>query len=211
VETKGLSCHGSAPERGVNAVYKMAPIIAGVEEMGAGFTTDPFLGQGTVTISQIRSTSPSLCAVADSCTIHLDRRLTFGETEASAVAELAALPGVRQAEAAVRVLEYAAPTHTGLVYPTRKVYPAWVTPVEHPSVQAGAAVFEGIFGTVPEVGRWIFSTNGVATAGMFDIPTIGFGPANEQYAHSPEDQIPVKHLEAAVVFYTAFPSLYSKK
>lgn len=211
VETKGISCHGSAPERGVNAVYKMAPIIAGVREMGARFAEDSFLGQGTVTISQVRSTSPSLCAVADSCTIHLDRRLTFGETESSAVAELEGLDGVKKADAAVRVLEYSAPTHTGLVYPTRKVYPAWVTAEEHPSVRAGAAVYEGIFGRVPDISRWIFSTNGVATAGMFDIPTIGFGPANEQYAHSPEDQIPVKHLESAVAFYTSFPSLYSQK
>jgi len=211
VETKGLSCHGSAPERGVNAVYKMASIIAGVEEMGAGFTADPFLGQGTVTISDVRSTSPSLCAVADSCTIHLDRRLTFGETEASAIAELEALAGVKKGEASVRVLEYDTPTHTGLVYPTRKVYPAWVTAEEHPSVQAGAAVYEGIFGAAPDISRWVFSTNGVATAGMFDIPTIGFGPANEKYAHSPEDQIPVRHLESAVAFYTAFPSLYSQK
>ena len=133
--------------------------------------------KGSVTISEVRSTSPSLCAVADSCTIHLDRRLTFGETEASSVAEIEALAGVKKAEAAVRVLEYDTPTHTGLVYPTRKVYPAWVTPEEHPSVRAGAAVYEGIFGSVPDISRWIFSTNGVATAGMFDIPTIGFGPA----------------------------------
>ena len=47
-------------------------------------TADPFLGKGTVTIADIRSTSPSLCAVADSCTIHLDRRLTRGETLESA-------------------------------------------------------------------------------------------------------------------------------
>ncbi len=211
VETKGLSCHGSAPERGVNAVYKMAPIIAGVKEMGKSFVDDPFLGQGTVTISEVRSTSPSLCAVADSCTIHLDRRLTFGETEASCVAEIEGLAGVKDAEAEVRVLEYDTPTHTGLVYPTHKVYPSWVYGEDHPVVRAGAAVYEGIFGRVPDIGRWVFSTNGVATAGMFDIPTIGFGPANEQYAHSPEDQIPVKHLESAVSFYTAFPSLYAKQ
>ncbi|MFH2008634.1 MAG: YgeY family selenium metabolism-linked hydrolase [bacterium] len=210
VETKGLSCHGSAPERGVNAVYKMAPIIAGVEKMGASFAEDPFLGQGTVTISHIRSTSPSLCAVADSCTIHLDRRVTFGETEESSVEELRGLTGVRAAGAEIRVLEYDTPTHTGLVYPTRKFYPAWVTPEDHPSIRAGVAVYEGIFGETPAVGRWVFSTNGVATAGMFDVPTLGFGPANEQYAHSPQDQIPVSHLESAVAFYTAFPSVYVK-
>ncbi len=82
VRTQGLSCHGSAPERGVNAVYKMASIIADIERLNEALAVDadPFLGKGSVTISEIRSTSPSLCAVADSCTIHLDRRLTRGET-----------------------------------------------------------------------------------------------------------------------------------
>ncbi len=210
VETKGLSCHGSAPERGVNAVYKMSPIVAGVEAMGAAFHEDPFLGKGTVTISEIRSTSPSLCAVADSCTIHLDRRLTFGETEDSAVAEVKALEGVARAEAQVRVLEYDTPSWTGLVYPTRKYYPSWATAPDHAAVKAGADVYAALFGKPAEPGRWVFSTNGVATAGMFDVPTIGFGPANEIYAHSPQDQIPVDHLRQAMAFYTAFPQTFLK-
>lgn len=210
VETKGLSCHGSAPERGVNAVYKMAPIVAGVEAMGTAFHEDPFLGQGTVTISEIRSTSPSLCAVADSCTIHLDRRLTFGETEESAVAEVAALDGVKQGDAKIRVLEYGTPSWTGLVYSTRKYYPSWATPTDDPAVTAGMEVYEQLFGEAPVPSRWVFSTNGIATAGMFDVPTIGFGPANEIYAHSPEDQIPVEHLRHAVAFYTAFPQVFCK-
>ncbi len=80
VRTQGRSCHGSAPERGINAVYKMAPIIADIEQLNDDLaaTADGFLGKGSVTIAEIRSTSPSLCAVADSCTIHLDRRLTRG-------------------------------------------------------------------------------------------------------------------------------------
>ncbi|MDY0000899.1 MAG: YgeY family selenium metabolism-linked hydrolase [Polyangia bacterium] len=208
VETKGLSCHGSAPERGVNAVYKMAPIIGEIEGMGPRLRTDPFLGQGTVTISQIRSTSPSLCAVADSCTIHLDRRLTFGETEESAMAEIRALPAVKRAEAQVRVLEYSEAAWTGLVYPTRKYYPSWATPEEHPTVRSAIEAHQGLFGKPPTVGRWVFSTNGVATAGMFGVPTLGFGPGNEQHAHSPEDQIPVEHLEVAMAFYAAFPRSY---
>src|SRR5450830_1686637 len=99
VRTQGLSCHGSAPERGVNAVYKMAPIIADIERLNdrLAATADPFLGKGTVTISDIRSTSPSLCAVADSSTIHLDRRLTRGETMEHAVAEIQALESVKKA------------------------------------------------------------------------------------------------------------------
>lgn len=208
VETKGLSCHGSAPERGVNAIYKMAPVVTGVEAMGAAFHEDPFLGQGTVTISEIRSTSPSLCAVSDSCTIHLDRRLTFGETEEIAVGEVEGLEGVRRGEAEVRVLRYERPTWKGTVYPTRKYFPSWATAPDHPAVVAGVEAYEGLFGERIEPGRWVFSTNGVATAGMFDVPSIGFGPGNEIHAHSPADQIPVDHLRQVTAFYTAFPRSY---
>ena len=79
VHTTGLSCHGSAPERGVNAIYKMAGIIAEIEQLNERLEPRDPLGKGSVTISEIRSTSPSLCAVADGCTIHLDRRLTVGK------------------------------------------------------------------------------------------------------------------------------------
>ncbi len=207
VRTQGRSAHGSAPERGVNAVYRMAPIIADVERLNERLaaTADPFLGKGSCTISAIRSTSPSLCAVADSATIHVDRRLTHGETWEGAVRELEALESVRQAGAGVTVLDYAVPSYTGLTYPTKKFYPTWLLAEDHPAVRAGVAAARDALGREPVVGKWAFSTNGVATAGMFGVPTIGFGPADEVWAHTPDDQCPVAHLTAAARFYAAFP------
>ena len=210
VRTQGLSCHGSAPERGVNAVYKMAPIIADIERLNDRLvaTADPFLGKGTVTISDIRSTSPSLCAVADSSTIHLDRRLTRGETMEHAVAEIQALESVQKAGAMVTVLDYARPSYTGLTYPTKKYYPTWILEENDPAVAAGVRAAEQALDARPVVGKWGFSTNGIATCGMFGIPTIGFGPGDEIYAHGPEDQCPVEHLTRAARFYAAFPRMF---
>jgi putative selenium metabolism hydrolase len=210
VRTQGLSCHGSAPERGVNAVYKMAPIIADIEKLNDRLTAtaDPFLGKGSVTISEIRSTSPSLCAVADSSTIHLDRRLTRGETMERAVAEVEALDSVKRAGAMVTVLDYARPSYTGLVYPTKKYYPTWILDEDHPVVLAGVRAATEAIDRAPVVGKWGFSTNGIATCGMFGVPTIGFGPGDEIYAHSPEDQCPVEHLTRAARFYAAFPGAF---
>ena len=74
VQADGISSHGSAPERGVNAIYKMAAIIKEIEELHTQLKDDAFLGKGSVTVTEVRSTAPSLCAVADSSTIHLDRR-----------------------------------------------------------------------------------------------------------------------------------------
>lgn len=210
VRTQGRSAHGSAPERGINAVYKMAGIIADVERLNDRLAelADPELGKGSVTISDIRATSPSLCAVADSCTIHLDRRLTKGETLESAVAQVEALESVRRARAAVTVLEYSRPAYTGLTYPTRKYYPTWLLESDHPAVVAGARAAEQALGRPPRLGHWGFSTNGIATCGIFGVPTIGFGPGDEIHAHSPDDQCPVEHLTIAAKFYAAFPHVF---
>ena len=136
VHTFGISCHGSAPERGDNAIYKMADIVSDIDKLNERLEPHEPLGKGSVTISEIRSTSPSLCAVADGCTIHLDRRLTIGETEETSVAEILALPSVQAAGARVTVLDYQVPSYTGLSYPTRKYYPTWETPEDDPAILA---------------------------------------------------------------------------
>lgn len=210
LHVKGKSAHGSMPHLGKNAVYAMAPIIADIEKLNERLadTADPFLGKGTITISHIRSTSPSLCAVADSCTIHLDRRLTAGETEESSVAEILALESVKAAGGEVTVLDYERAAYTGLVYPTKKYYPTWLLKEDEPVVVAAARAAEQATGEKARIDKWGFSTNGIATCGMHGIPTVGFGPAHEIYAHSTEDQCPIDHLTKAACFYAAFPGYY---
>ena len=207
----GLSAHGSAPERGVNAVYRMAPLVLEIEQLNGRLRHDDFLGKGTVTIAEIRSTSPSLCAVADSCTIHLDRRLTAGETIETAVAEIESLPSFAAAKARVTVLEYAEPAYTGLVYPTQKYYPTWVLEEDHPALKVAVKAYEEALGRKPKVDKWTFSTNGIATMGMFGIPSFGLGPGNEQFAHAPTEHCPVEHLVEAAAFYAAFVQGYGKQ
>jgi putative selenium metabolism hydrolase len=208
VRTAGVSCHGSAPERGVNAIYAMAPIIQEIERLNDRLAGEPFLGKGTVTISEVRSTSPSLCAVADSSTIHLDRRLAATDTMDSAVREIQELESVRRAGAEVVVLDYAVPSWRGLVYPTKKYYPTWLLPEDHPLLRAGRRTYRQLFATEAVIGRWVFSTNGVAVMGMHGIPCIGFGPGNEIFAHMATEQIPVEHLVKATAWYAAFPDNY---
>lgn len=79
VDVHGISCHGSAPERGDNAIFKMGPILNELQDLSHKLGNDEFLGQGTLTVSEIFFTSPSRCAVADSCAISIDRRLTWGK------------------------------------------------------------------------------------------------------------------------------------
>ncbi|MCK7487671.1 MAG: peptidase dimerization domain-containing protein [Bacillus subtilis] len=76
----------AAPERGDNAIFKMAPILLELQELHKHLKDDPFLGKGSLTVSEIFYSSPSRCAVADGCSISIDRRLTAGETYQSAIA-----------------------------------------------------------------------------------------------------------------------------
>jgi putative selenium metabolism hydrolase len=210
ITTKGVSSHGSAPARGINAVYLMADIIEDVERLNLRLRPQEPLGKGSVTISEIRSTSPSLCAVADSCTIHLDRRLTSGETEETAVAELTALGSLKRAGATVTVLEYDTPSYTGLKYPTKKYYPSWQMDLTDPAIDAAITAHRGAFGADAHLGYWVFSTNGVATAGIHGIPTVGFGPGHEKWAHAPNERVEIEHLIRATAFYMSFATEFVK-
>ena len=70
---------------------------------------------------------------------------------------------------------------------------------------ASAAACKGLFGEVPAIDKWTFSTNGVAICGMHGIPCVGFGPGFEEQAHAPNEWTPVEHLCRAAAFYAAFP------
>lgn len=203
---RGRSCHASAPERGDNPIYKVAPLLREVEALNARLREDAFLGRGTIAITEIRSLSPSLCAVPASCSIHLDRRLTTGETRENAMAEVKALPRMDAAE--VEILRYERPSYTGLVYPMEKYYPTWVLEETHPLVRAGVRTYEALYEKPPVVDKWTFSTNGVGSMGLCGVPTIGFGPGDEVDAHSVNERVAIHHLIAAAQFYAAFPLIY---
>jgi putative selenium metabolism hydrolase len=208
VVAEGISAHGAAPERGVNAIYKIAPLIREIEELNDRLRTDEFLGKGSITISRIRSGSPSLNAVADMAAFYIDRRLTAGETLETAKQEILSLPSFRDSGATIIIPEYNEGSYKGLHYPMQKYYPTWTLGKNHPVLKTAVSLYEQIFGENIVPGKWGFSTNGVCTAGLFGIPTFGFGPANEIYAHTVDDQCPVDHLTEAMKFYAAFPKYY---
>jgi putative selenium metabolism hydrolase len=210
VDVKGISCHGSAPERGDNAIYKMGEILAEVKELNNRLRFDAFLGKGTLAVSEIFFTSPSRCAVADSCAISIDRRLTDGETYESALEEIRALPSVKKYEAVVTMYKYDRASYTGLVYPTDCYFPTWVSPADHITTTSMVEAFEGMYGA-PVVDKWTFSTNGVSIMGRFGIPCIGLGPGKEAQAHAPNEKTWKADLVKCAAVYAALPECYRKR
>ena len=205
VKIKGLSCHGSAPERGDNAIYKISRIALEIEKLNAKLTIDPFLGKGTVTVTQIFFTSPSQCAVPDSATIQLDRRLTLGETENSALEEIRkCCINAGYPEAIVSLLHYKEISYTGLEFPSRKYYPAWILPEQSKYLKTAVEAYQLLLGKEPLVDKWTFSTNGVTISGVYEIPCLGLGPGFEEQAHAPNEHCPIDHLTKAAAFYAAY-------
>ncbi len=208
VTTQGVSCHGSAPERGDNAIYKMARIIQEVEALHPTLQSDPFLGKGTLTVSEIFFSSPSRCAVADGCSISIDRRLTKGEDDTLALSQIRNLPSVKQYGAQVEMYDYARPSYTGLVYPTKSYFPTWVLEEEHLACQTLKHSYIQLFEEQPKIDKWTFSTNAVSIMGRFGIPCIGFGPGHEVEAHAPNEKTVKLELVKAAAMYATIPSQY---
>lgn len=211
VSVSGTSSHGSAPERGDNAIFKMGEILNEVKELHHRLGDDPFLGKGSLTVSEIFFTSPSRCAVADGCSISIDRRLTWGETWEGALDEIRELPAAQKYGAEVSLYKYDRPAYTGLVYPTECYFPAWVLEEEHPACQTLVESYKSLFKTDPVVDKWTFSTNGVSIMGRYGIPCVGFGPGHEDQAHAPNEQTWKQELVRAAAMYAVIPSIYAQK
>jgi putative selenium metabolism hydrolase len=206
VTFNGISSHGSAPERGKNAIYMASKAALEIEKLNERLVVDDFLGKGTITVSQFTSDSPSLCAVADFAKLHLDRRLTWGENKESALSQIREI--IENTDAKVELLNYEERSYTGLRYGMQKYYPTWKLEEDHPLVVKGINTYKDLFDSEPLVDKWTFSTNGVTICGYYNIPVIGFGPGNEVLAHAPNEKVPIEHLVKASAFYAAFTGKY---
>ena len=213
VDVRGISCHGSAPERGDNAIFNMGRILGELEELHKRLKDDAFLGKGSLTVSQIFYSSPSRCAVADGCAISIDRRLTDGEDKELALGQIRELPSVKALGDRVNVsmYTYELPSWTGLVYPTDCYFPTWVLPKDHKLTQAVEDAYRRLFGAEPRTDKWTFSTNGVSIMGMFGIPVVGFGPGKEKEAHAPNEKTWKQDLITCAAMYAALPGVYAQQ
>ncbi|HAK45657.1 MAG TPA: YgeY family selenium metabolism-linked hydrolase [Spirochaeta sp.] len=202
VSFKGISCHGSAPERGDSAAYKAARGALAMEKLNEDLQPDEdnFLGKGTIVVSQMSAEGPSQCAVPDTARLYLDRRLTWGETQELAVQQIKnAIPESEN----VVVPYYDKVSWKGTKYGQELYFPTWKIDSDHPLVSSGEKAFRGLYNEDVKVDKWTFSTNAVAVCGRFQIPTIGFGPGDENQAHAPNEVNRINDLVTCSAFYAA--------
>ena len=198
ITTRGLSAHGSAPEKGINAVYEMVEIISRVDELNKKLSaTDG--AHGTVVLSDISCVSASLNAVPESCSIYLDRRLALGETLDDVKAEMDALIAGKDAFWEVGTLYHTGWNGVALVY--EPMHDPWIIDREHPLAKSLGRAYETVTGHTPqEYDFWDFGTNAVIPVGM-GIPTIGFGPGEYKLAHMRNERCAVEKIKEACSVY----------
>lgn len=211
VTARGKSAHAASNHLGDNAIYKLLPIIASIRDLEPQLGDHEFLGHGKITVSDMHVTTASLNAVPDEATIFIDRRLTFGESKDAAIQQVRGLIREQDRES-VRVDElfYDEPSYTGFVFPVDKYFPAWALPEDHLLVQAGQQARRFIGLPEAPTGKWNFSTNGTYWAGKAGIPSIGFGPGDEETAHTVLDSNKLDDVVKATEFYAALPGVLKK-
>lgn len=200
---RGVSAHGSAPERGESAAYKASRAALAIEELNDRLKPDEFLGKGTIVVSKMAAYGPSQCAVPDTGSIYLDRRLTWGETAEIALQQVRDCLGDLAAD--ISLPYFSKVGWKGTDYGQELYFPTWKVSETHPLVLAGIEAHDELFGTEPEVGKWTFSTNCVAICGKHNIPCIGFGPGNEEKAHAVNESTRIDDLVKASSFYAMLP------
>lgn len=198
LSTKGISAHGSAPEKGVNAVYEMAEIILRVEALNKKLSQRE--GQhGTIVLSDISSVSASLNAVPSECSIYLDRRLALGESVEQVKKEMDALIEGKQAFWKPGTLIRRSWTGRELVY--EPLHDPWQIERNHPLTRALIAACESVQKKSPETfDFWDFGTNAIIPVEM-GVPTIGFGPGEYKLAHMTDERCLVSQIEEACEVY----------
>jgi len=198
IKTHGISAHGSAPEKGVNAVYEMAEIIQRVERTNLELMKKE-KPRGTLVLSKISSVSASLNAVPSACEIYLDRRIIPGETEEDVRGEMDRLIQGKNASWEVGTLHRK--SWTGMDIRYDPFHLAWKIDLDHELTKACQSAYLETFGGEPtDYIIWDFSTNAVTPVSM-GIPTIGFGPGEDKLAHMRNESCEVEQIIDACNFY----------
>ncbi len=198
ITTHGVSAHGSAPEKGVNAVYEMAEIISKVDALNKSLYLEN-APHGTVVLSDISSVSASLNAVPSECSIYLDRRLILGETLEGVKSEMDILIEGKDASWEVGTLHHTTWKGKELVY--EPMHNPWIIEAEHELTQSLISAYKDVYKEEPsKFDFWDFGTNAITPVAM-GVPTIGFGPGEYKLAHMRDEKCSVDKIVEAYEVY----------
>jgi succinyl-diaminopimelate desuccinylase len=188
ITTRGTAAHGSAPERGVNAIYHMAEIVRELQTSVPDIS-HPVVGGPTISIGTIHG-GEKLNIIPASCVIQIDRRTIPGETNEDVMAQF---------EAAVERARSTFPEIDATVEIVDSGMPFEV-PADAPLVRTMVAAVDEVTGIEPEVigFRGASDARFLAEAGA---EVIVFGPGDITLAHTARESIDLDDLEHGALAY----------
>ena len=189
ITTRGKAAHGSDPDAGVNAIYKMARVVQALEAYakgGGGFDTHPILGKGTLSVGVIRG-GEYVNVVPDRCVVDIDRRVLPGEEGRRVVPELR-----NYLSNALEDIEFE-------VSPPGLLVPGLDLSGEHPLAVAALAAVKQVTGKA-SLGGMAGATHAgpLSKAG---ISALVLGPGAMGQAHTSTEQLDLTQLEQAADIY----------
>ena len=190
ISTAGKAAHGSRPDMGVNAIYRMGKVIQALEayaKRGVGRETHPMLGKATLSVGVIRG-GEYANVVPDYCEIQVDRRLLPGEEGRRAIADVR------------NYLVDAINEELGLEISAPDILvPGLSLSADDPLVHAVGARAREVTGKSPLDGM-----SGTTHAGQFverGIPALVFGPGKMGQAHTATEELDLTQVEQAARIY----------
>lgn len=186
---EGVSAHSSQPERGVNAIYKVARAVTKVEHYGFNEPLHPLLGSPTINVGMIEG-GENVNSVPDRASFTIDIRTT----------------AVREHERVVEDLQgYLGPD---IALNTFTNMSAVSTHVEEPLVQLALSACREVLGAdrTLEPNGLPFFTDASAFSRHYRCPTLILGPGEPQAMHQKDEYCLVHRIEEAVAIYTAIVS-----
>ncbi len=202
ITTEGVPAHASTPHLGVNALKQMSKLVLALEQLQPPI--DPELGKGILEPTEIISRPyPSVSVLPDQCRIRCDRRLLVGETEREMLDPInAVIAQLHQADdtfkAHAEIDTETITTYTGQTRTGKKIQPAWKMASDSAIVQRARTALGDLF---IQFGYYSFCTNAARSAGILNIPTIGYGPGDETTAHIADEYIALDQLWGAAEGY----------
>lgn len=204
IETFGVPCHSANPEKGINAVYKMAEVIGEIRKLVP--THHEVLGDGILELVDVKSSPyPGASVVPEYCRATYDRRLLVGETKESVLAPINELLDdlmKRDTELKVKASYSIGKEmcHTGNEIEGERFFPGWLYDENEEFVQDVYSELKSM-GFDPTITQYNFCTNGSHYAGEANIKTLGIGPSKENLAHTVNEYIEVEQLTSVTQCY----------
>ncbi len=197
VVVKGRSCHASAPERGINALYKATEIISRIRsDLIPKLPDHPLYGRTSIAITKISVKPDTGNVVPEECSFHIDCRNNPNYSVSALTKDLEEMIASMREEDPELEAEVVTRRRPG----TRSFTGFYTDPEEHPIAQEAIGAVSEALGQETETKVWTFATDGKFYA-WEGTPVIGFGPGEERFAHTRQDNVRIdEYLESIKVY-----------